>query len=575
MAIQRIQQGTVQSGSGGNITCTPGASNVAIGDVLLLAVIWDGNDGVSPIPGATVDGLGNVFTLYKSYINTLPPTTLTSIAIYLAPVTVAGASSTVVNMQGCRGGAVVLEYKFDNATSLDQFAEITASLGTSLTTPSTPPTSTASQLLFAVGATLGAGASTLSAGSGYTMQTQGGTGVAGQMGVMDQIVSSTGTYAATMTGFTSGGFNSLLLITIQDPPPTHSISGNAGAAAGATVTLGGAASATTTADGSGNYSFGTLVDGTYTITPSKTGFFFFPNTMTRALAGADITNGIFGSANNANTYTQRAYDSFQRADENPLNPTNWTVGTGFQPLEIISKVCLASTDSLDCAELFTNATWPANGQYVQMQFPAFTAGLAFILFYSSLDETVGYFILLQLSGGHVAYQIFLNDGTIILTGTVASAFTPSDVMRVEKVASQIVFYYNNVSIGSVANSGASTGYPGIDLNVASALDIQVIDFVAGSVQAPTFSISGNVGIAGVTVSLTGDASQSTTSDGSGNYSFSGVLNGNYVVTPTKTGYTFAPTSHSETVSGGNLTGVNFVATQQSGDGFAMDFNFNF
>jgi hypothetical protein len=50
-----------------------------------------------------------------------------------------------------------------------------------------------------------------------------------------------------------------------------STSGGA-AIAGATVALGGAGSGTATTDGSGNYSFGGLVAGSYTVTPSKTGY---------------------------------------------------------------------------------------------------------------------------------------------------------------------------------------------------------------------------------------------------------------------------------------------------------------
>ena len=73
------------------------------------------------------------------------------------------------------------------------------------------------------------------------------------------------------------------------------------------------------------------------------------------------------------------------------------------------------------------------------------------------------------------------------------------------------------------------------------------------------SISGNAGIAGATIACTGQTS--TTSAGDGSWSFSGLLNGIYTITPSKTGYTFSPTSASETVNGANITGVDFGATQ--------------
>jgi len=80
----------------------------------------------------------------------------------------------------------------------------------------------------------------------------------------------------------------------------------------------------------------------------------------------------------------------------------------------------------------------------------------------------------------------------------------------------------------------------------------------------TYTISGSIspaaGGSGATVSLNGAASLTTTSDSSGNYSFTAVANGAYVITPSKGGYVFSPTSSSATVSGANLTGVNFTAT---------------
>lgn len=53
------------------------------------------------------------------------------------------------------------------------------------------------------------------------------------------------------------------------------ISGNAGIA-GATVTYSGTASGNVTADGSGNFSIGPLLSGTYTVTPTKASYFFTP-----------------------------------------------------------------------------------------------------------------------------------------------------------------------------------------------------------------------------------------------------------------------------------------------------------
>ena len=54
--------------------------------------------------------------------------------------------------------------------------------------------------------------------------------------------------------------------------------------------------------------------------------------------------------------------------------------------------------------------------------------------------------------------------------------------------------------------------------------------------------SNNIGFSGVTVTLSGSRSGTTTTDVSGNYSFEVIPNGNYTVTPSRAGFTFSPTN---------------------------------
>jgi hypothetical protein len=61
------------------------------------------------------------------------------------------------------------------------------------------------------------------------------------------------------------------------------------------------------------------------------------------------------------------------------------------------------------------------------------------------------------------------------------------------------------------------------------------------------------------VTLSGAATAATTTDPSGRYSFGGLANGSYTVTPSRAGYTFSPTSAPVTVSGADAT-QNFTAT---------------
>jgi len=83
----------------------------------------------------------------------------------------------------------------------------------------------------------------------------------------------------------------------------------------------------------------------------------------------------------------------------------------------------------------------------------------------------------------------------------------------------------------------------------------------GSIDDYTISgtVSGDV-TSGVTVTLSGASSGTTITDGSGNYSFTGLANGAYTVTPSLAGYTFSSTNLAVTLSGADSTGNDFVST---------------
>jgi fibronectin type 3 domain-containing protein len=59
------------------------------------------------------------------------------------------------------------------------------------------------------------------------------------------------------------------------------------------VALSGAASGSTIADGSGNYTFAALANGTYTVTPTNTGYTFSPVNGSATVNGANVTSVNF------------------------------------------------------------------------------------------------------------------------------------------------------------------------------------------------------------------------------------------------------------------------------------------
>jgi hypothetical protein len=75
------------------------------------------------------------------------------------------------------------------------------------------------------------------------------------------------------------------------------------------------------------------------------------------------------------------------------------------------------------------------------------------------------------------------------------------------------------------------------------------------------TISGTGGN-GATVTLSGTASATVISNSSGAYSFTGLPSGSYTVTPSHSGFIFTPANQTVTISGANVTGVNFTSTAQ-------------
>ena len=99
-------------------------------------------------------------------------------------------------------------------------------------------------------------------------------------------------------------------------------------------------------------------------------------------------------------------------------------------------------------------------------------------------------------------------------------------------------------------------------------NLSICEVLAVSSGTPqTWSISGTISPstagAGATVSLSGASTATVTADASGNYSFTGLANGTYAVTPTQTGYTFTPAGQSVTINGANATSVNFTGQSSS------------
>ena len=146
--------------------------------------------------------------------------------------------------------------------------------------------------------------------------------------------------------------------------------------------------------------------------------------------------------------------------------------------------------------------------------------------------------------------------TVTLSGASSTTVTASNTG---------VFSFTGLANGSYVVTPGNTGYsfaPATQAVTISGTSVTGVNFTA-TAQGPTYSISGTIspttGGAGATVTLSGAAAASTLTDSAGNYSLGGLLNGAYTVTPSNTGYSFSPVSQNVTVSGVNVTGINFTA----------------
>jgi YD repeat-containing protein len=110
---------------------------------------------------------------------------------------------------------------------------------------------------------------------------------------------------------------------------------------------------------------------------------------------------------------------------------------------------------------------------------------------------------------------------------------------------------------------SKTGYSFTPAN--RAVTIKGANVIRQDFTAPTYSISGKVlkangaSFAGVTVTLSGVMTKTATTNILGNYSFTGLINGVYAVTPNKAGFTFTPESRAIPIEDANVTAQNFKA----------------
>ena len=341
-------------------------------------------------------------------------------------------------------------------------------------------------------------------------------------------------------------------VTVKNATLTFSISGMINPAAaggsGATVKLSGATTATTTANGSGAYTFSGLANGTYTVTPSNTGFTFAPLSANATINGANIVGLNF-------TATKQAGQTFS------ISGTISPAAAGNGATVKLSGAANATTTA-NASGAFTFAGL-ANGAYTV------TPGHAGFTFApASANATVNGTNITGVNFAGTA-QTFSISGTVSpAAGGGGATVKLSGAANATTTASSAgVYTFTGLANGTYTVTPSNAGFTFAPLSANATVNganIVGLNFTATKQTAPTFSVTGTISPAaagnGATVKLSGAATATVTANSSGVFTFTGLANGAYTVTPSHAGFTFAPSSANATVNGANVTAINFTGT---------------
>ncbi len=144
--------------------------------------------------------------------------------------------------------------------------------------------------------------------------------------------------------------------------------------------------------------------------------------------------------------------------------------------------------------------------------------------------------------------------TLALSGSKAATATTD---------AQGKYAFTGLAKGTYTVTPSKTGYtftPASKQLTISSASVSGVNFTGTAVTPPqptTYTISGTVQGSSATLSLSGPKAGTTATDSTGKYTFTGLVSGTYVVSPSRTGYSFSPTTATVTVATASVSGVNF------------------
>lgn len=344
-----------------------------------------------------------------------------------------------------------------------------------------------------------------------------------------------------------------------------------------------------TTDAGGNYSILLVTPGNSTLVPYLVGYTFLPTTQVVPIGSSNVTGINFvASANNAPSNDSFANATVIAGDPFALgtltyNATNanatveigeprsthgksiwWTwncttngtyrIATTGSSFDTILGVYTGST-----VNATTEIAWSDNMPGVRTSYNTWNATTTGSPYYFRVAGSNG-------ATGNVTLSLlplYTINGTVDNAGVPMGNVTVSDGTRTATTNSTTGNYtIFNVPLGNYTINATKTGYSFTPTGISVTLN--------GHYTGANFTILGAYSISGRVVGSSASArglltlaatsgNTTATVSSNGSYSFPGLSNGNYTLTPSLNGYTFTPGNLTITIAGGNRTSADFAA----------------
>jgi hypothetical protein len=390
-----------------------------------------------------------------------------------------------------------------------------------------------------------------------------------------QMYNDQATSMSSVIGFAAGSSNAF---------PVY---GNAGIA-GATITYTGISSGSVPADANGNYTLPGLANGSYTVTPSLAGYSFAPTSLSPTVSGQYVAGVSFVATNTplatptfaisdgatniiqqvTITVDVNATATYYTTDGSTPTPSSTlysgafsiTTGETIQALSTGSPYANSAIGSVTYAQQATPTFNPVAGSYGPTQSVTITSASATNVYYEvgssphPGNETL-YALAVSVASSETLYARASRTGYVnSAIGSAAYVISAAYGYTISGFVLGTISYKNGNPVPPVSANVVNWNPSPVHFGNL----VHLPHTFGNPVQwEPNPDHFGNKIPGGeVTVTLSGDASGTTTTDNMEWYEFTGLGPGTYTITPSKAGYVFAPISQTITINDSE-NGIDF------------------